>query len=379
MKKEKLLNNQIIKLRRKIDNTDQKIIKFLEKRLKLIKKLNIIKEKIGLPLTDPQREKEIIEKLKNLSKDLILKESLESIYQSIFQLSKLARKINQRKNCPFENIGIIGLGVIGGSIVKTLKYKNKNIKIFTLKINEAKEDIQLAQREKYLDGILDLENLLENSELIILAVPIESINPIAKEIKLKFKNNKKLLVIDVGSIKEKIAQGFEKLTNENIEFIPTHPMAGSEKSGFRNSKIGMFIDYPWIITPHSKNRKESIEKIKLFIEYLGSVPKILNPKEHDKLIARVSHLIIMISTFLFSYIYDSNKKYLEYSGTGFRTTTRLASANPLMRYQIYKNNFKNINRELRNFCQYLRKLKLVPENSFQFFNKYKKIRDKFLD
>jgi prephenate dehydrogenase len=367
------------KLRKDIDEIDKKIVKFLEKRLKLVQKLNLIKESEKLPLSDLKREKEIIEKLKIIASHPLLKEFVESFYQGIFKLSKLERLVNLNENLPFKKIGIIGLGVIGGSIVKTLKYKDRNIKISTLNTPTAKKDIELAKKEKYLDEIFDLKNLVNNSELIIIATPIEIIVPSAKEIKKEFKNDKNLIVIDVGSIKEKIAKEFEKLTDEKIEFLATHPMAGSDKVGFENSKIGLFINYPWIITPHSKNKEETIEKIKLFVEYLGGRPKILAPKDHDKIVARVSHLVFLISKLLFSYVYDLDKKYLEYSGTGFETTTRLTSGNPLMYSQIYKNNFENIQKELKNFIAYLKKIKIKPKESFQFFERYKRSRDKFYE
>lgn len=278
--------------------------------------------------------------------------------------------------CYFKNIGILGLGLIGGSIVKTLKLKNKNIRLYTVKRNNDK-DIQIANKLKFLNKICDnYEEFLNKVELIIIATPIETIIPIAKIIYQTNHLKKKVIVIDVGSIKGKIVNEFEKLTND-FEFIGTHPMAGGDKSGFQNSDPFLFLNYLWIITPHRKNKKSSIVKIKKFIEYLGAKSKILNAKDHDRFIGIVSHLIFVISTYLFAFSIEKYKKSLEFSGKGFKTTTRLASANPEMHHQIFINNYRNIQKSLKEFLHFIKENKITKSNSLKIFKKYKLLRDKF--
>lgn len=367
----------IKKLRKKIDILDKKIIKLLDKRLEIAEQILKYKEKLSLPFTSYKRELEILNKLKKVIKNKLLNEEIEDIYSKIFELSKKTRILNKNKILPFSKIGIIGLGIIGGSIAKAIKFKNKNTKIFTLK--RADKNIILAKKNNYIDKVLSIKNLIKECDLIILATPIECIIPTAQEIK-KYKNLRTtpLLIIDVGSIKEKIAQKFKKLTSHKIEFLATHPMAGSDKSGFKFSKGTLFINYPWIITPHSKNKKESIQKISQFIKYVGGLPKLISPKQHDIVVAKVSHLIFSISTLLFAYVYDTGKNYIQFSGTSFKSTTRLASSNPYMQHQILINNFSNISKELNSFMKYLKIKKITKENSLEFFKKYKNLRDKIL-
>lgn len=362
----------IRELRKKIDKIDKKIIRLLEERILLVDKINKIKERKKLNLTSFKREEEIINNLKKITKDNFLRENIGEIYNNIFTLSKKQRLFFRFSQLDFKNIGIIGLGIIGGSIAKALKLKNKNIKIFSIKRDD--KDVKEALKEEIVDGVFDLRNLIINSDLIILATPIDYLLFWAYEIKKSFKKDKNLIVIDVGSIKEKIAKEFEKLTDDKIEFVPTHPMAGSDKSGFLFSKSTLFINYPWIITPHSKNKKETIDKIKKLIEFLGAKIEILSPAEHDKLVAKVSHLVFIVSTLLFAFAYETNKKSLNYSGTGFKTTTRLASGNPFMHWQIYFNNKKKIDREIRHFIKFLKNLKI----NLNFFKKYKFLRDKLI-
>lgn len=368
----------IKKLRKEIDKIDQQIIKLLEKRALIAKEIGRLKEKQKLPITDLKREKEILKKLKNLTKDILLKEKISEIYQIIFSLSKDYRNFHRNKNQPFNKIGIIGVGLIGGSIVKCLKLKNKNLEIYALKRKDI--DTQQAIKDNYLKDILDLEDLIKFCELIIISTPILNIIPIAKEIqRLASKIDKNLIIIDTGSTKEKIVKEFEKLTNNKIEFLGTHPMAGSEKSGFENASPTLFLNYPWIITPHSKNKRSTIASIKKFVEFLGAKPFVLTPQKHDEIIAKVSHLIFLISTLLFVYTHETGKEFIKFSGTGFKTTTKLASSNPYMKYHIFITNKNNIVNEFKKFIRFLTKFKFDENKLLKFFIKYKNIRDKYLD
>jgi prephenate dehydrogenase/chorismate mutase len=367
---------KIENLRKKIDKIDKEIVRLLETRIGIVETINELKNKFKLPLTSTEREIKIIDNLTQLTENKLLQEALPLIYNQIFALSKKTRILKNQDQCPFERIGIIGLGIIGGSILKTLKTKNPKIKVFSLRMNNS--DVLLAKKQKLLDGTFPIEELINQSEILILSLPIKLIIPYAAKIReLEKYLNKKLIVIDVGSIKDKIVRKFKILTDNKIEFLGTHPMAGSDKSGFKFSTIGMFIGYPWIITPHFKNEKESIEKVKKFVEYLGSKSYILSSLEHDQIVAKVSHLVFLISTYLFAYVYGTDRNSLKYAGTGFRSTTRLAGGNSSMHSQIFIYNKENIQKELNNFTKFVKETKLNNKNVFQFFIKNKKLKEKY--
>lgn len=368
--------NNFDNLRKEIDKIDLKILKLLEKRLSIVRKINILKEKLKLPLTSKKRENEIIKNLSLKTKDILIRDFISDIYENIFDISKKER-ILKNKKINFDKIGIIGLGLIGGSIAKTLKYINKEIKIFGILDDK---DSQKASKEKIIDQIFNLENLIKNSNLIIISTPIETILKIAKRIKNLNENFKnEILVIDTGSIKENIVKEFEILSDEKTEFLGTHPMAGWHKSGFENSKIGLFINYPWIITPHKKNKKSSINLISNFVQNLGSKPLILSSRDHDKITSRISHFNYLLTLYLFAYVYEKNKSYLKYAGTGFRTVTRLVSSNPYMWNQIFLNNYENIKKEKEEFIKFLKNFKIDRNNFLKVSIKYKKLRDKFFE
>lgn len=368
------MRQHILSLRKQIDRLDKMIILILEKRFKIAEKILALKESSKLPLTDKKREKEIEENLERFVKNQIFKDSLGEIYNIIFNIAKRNYLLRKKKTIEIKKIGIIGLGLIGGSIAKAAKFIAPTLKIYSLRRKD--RDIVLALKEKFVDKVLPLKDLVRNSELIIIATPIETIIPIAEEISNLNLNKEKKIIIDVGSVKEKIVKNFEKLNKENLDFIGTHPMAGSEKSGFENAKADLFLSNPWIITPHNLNQKENIEKIKKFIKNIGSNPILTDAKTHDLITARISHLVFLISKLLFIYAYEKNKNWLKFAGTGFKTTTRLASSNPLMHSQIFINNYQNIKKEIKLFSQFLDKFNISPKNSLKIFKKYKKIRDR---
>lgn len=365
---------EIEKLRKKIDKIDKEIIDLLFERLKTATIILEKKRKLNLPLTDLKREELIIQKLKSQSKNLYLEDLISEIYPLIFNLGKKKIVFEEEKKLPFNKIGILGLGLIGGSIAKAIKIKKPKTKIFTL-FRKNDKDIVLAQRQNYLDKVFKkFDNFLNEIELLIIATPIEAIIPLANKI-AKGSVQKSLIVIDVGSIKEKIVNEFEKITTKKIDFLGTHPMAGSEKQGFLYSSPLLFLNHQWVITPHSQNKKENIKKAESLVNFLGAKVIKVSAKDHDLKVAYSSHLIFLISRFLFAF--GEKKKVLSFTGSGFQSLTRLASSNPKMHFEIFKNNEKNIKKALKEFLKFLETSPTDSKKIKKFFLSTKKKRDDF--
>ena len=302
-------------LRKEIDLIDDKLIKLLEQRFQITSKIGVKKREQKHSVFDPSRELEILEKIK--TKDPLIKEELESVYKAIFTESKKGISLKQHPEIPFERIKIIGVGLIGGSILKNLS-----------------------------DHIVD-----KDPDLIIISSPLDTILPIAKGIK----SNKPLVVIDVGSVKRGIAKNFEQLSRANVDFIATHPFAGKEVSGFENSSPTLFVQSPWIITPHSKNKKKNIERVCEFIEFLGAVPIVLSPEEHDRKAALVSHLPGVLSRLFLKFVTEIDNDAIKIAGPGFKSFTRLAHDNPELRSAIEKLNKNNIKKFGKMWIELLKK------------------------
>ena len=306
---------QMEPLRDEIDSIDKQIIELLSKRFKISEKIASIKKEKNLPLLDPTREKHILEKIK--SKDPIIQEELREVYRAIFAESKKVQRLKQHPDCPFKRIQIIGLGLIGGSIAKALPFPLTN----------------------------------NQPELLIVSTPLETIVSIAKTIDSK----SPLIIMDVGSVKQNITEAFEKLTHDNLEFVATHPFAGKETAGYENSSPTLFVNAPWAITPHSKNKKETLDQIGHFIEFLGANPVIIDKEEHDREAALISHLPGILSRLFYEFAKSESGIDLKLAGPGFQSFTRLAKDNPELHRAIETLNHDTIVKLLEKWIEILHK------------------------
>src|SRR5262249_28598063 len=145
---------------------------------------------------------------------------ISQFFQLLMDCAKKGRAFKKHTQFPFRSVGIVGVGLIGGSIAKAIKAKSNCVAVYCLKESS-------GSKLTILDGeFSDLETLAKAVEVIFLTVPLDKIIPLAHII---HQTGHSLCVIDVGSVKHPICEEFEELTKGNNEFIATHPMAGSEK------------------------------------------------------------------------------------------------------------------------------------------------------
>ena len=251
-------------------------------------------------------------------------------------------------------IGILGTGLIGGSIAKGIKMRRPEVHIASLARECA--DLERAVEEKAVDTLFSTwEELIEFCDWIILATPLSSLASLAEEIARRCPKEKKLLVIDVGSVKKAVFPTFETLTTENLNFLSTHPMAGREKWGFAHSDPHLFQGCCWILSPHAKNRKSVVEAAAEFVEGLGARHQILDPLEHDKRVAMVSHFPALLSRLLLEFVEGQDEAALESAGPGFHSMTRLAKDNPRLQEEIGAFNSEEISSQLAKWIKFLEK------------------------
>lgn len=342
--------NTLKELRQQVDKIDEQIVALLSERMLATDQIGTLKE--GLDIVDHGREKTVFAQVANQVHHPVLKSHIIHIYETILQGSKMAQQFFQYKILPFKQVGVIGLGLIGGSICKGLKEKNPLIEIVTLKHPEDNHAEALA--EKHVDKEYEsLEDVVAHAELVILASPISTIIPYAKKIKDCAGESKQLLVIDVASVKGAITESFEELSSDKIEFLGSHPMSGKERSGFNQSEPMLFVGKPWMITPHSKTTDEAVEVTKSLIRFLGSEPKMIDAQEHDQKIALVSHLPMILSACYLDFVRNMDPNSLTLSGPGFASFTRLGVEKNRLLAEIVDNNHDHIIDYLRFFIKQL--------------------------
>lgn len=263
-----------------------------------------------------------------------------------------------------EKICIVGLGLMGGSLALGLRNKG-----FKGRIIGYDKNIEYMEEAKLLGAIdntpLALEEAIEDADIIILAVPLLHYSDIFEAIN---KNSKEgAIITDIGSVKkypDDIARGKIRKT---MHFIGGHPMTGSEKSGFNASSPFLYENAYYFLTPGEGIQAWAIEKIKSMVEFLGSYPVIIPPKEHDRIVSRISHLPHLVAMTLVNLIEEEgNLDYLTFIGGGFRDTTRIASGNTKMWKDICTTNKEEIIASIDSFQTLLEKFKTSLKNREDF-------------
>ena len=236
------------------------------------------------------------------------------------------------------NIGIVGLGLIGGSI--GLKLQTLNHRVYGCVNNVSNKKI--AINRNLADVISCDYRILKNCELIILALPIKDLMNPSIELINSMPSN--AVVTDVGSIKDPIIKKWEKL---HSGFIGSHPMAGNENKGAKAGEESLFENKVWIITPTPTTQKRSIKKLKELILSMNCKIYETFPEEHDKAVSFISHLPIFLSAALIETANTKDNQSLlnlsqHISSTGFYDTSRVGGGNPDLGVDLAKNNQINI-------------------------------------
>lgn len=233
----------------------------------------------------------------------------------------------------FRKTLIIGLGLIGGSFAKALKEKNLSKKTFACDFDQ--ETIDYAKNSGIIDGGFTNLNFfsdeLSSFDFIVVATPLSTYDEIFFDLK-----NFSGLVIDLGSIKN-----FE-IKNLPKNFVPCHPIAGSENTGFEHSDVKLFFSKRFILCKKNSTVLELIRKI-------GAIPDFLDAKKHDEIYALVSHLPQFLS---FLTVEFSPKKITD---EFFKTAFRLDNSDPEIWSDIITMNEKNLKKFYDKFFVNLEK------------------------
>ena len=259
-------------------------------------------------------------------------------------------------------VGIVGLGLIGGSIGLKLKDLYDNITIYGYDIDD--NSVSYCLKNKIIDVKFD-EEFLSEFDFIFLAIPVESIkNKLTDYLN---KTSDKTLIIDLGSTKFQICNSVENHQNRK-NYLAAHPIAGTEFSGPNSAKKDLFNDKVMILCDTEKTDPNLLLDAKKIIKSLGMIIKTMNSKEHDKHIAYVSHLSHISSFMLGKTVMDKeddDHAIYNMAGSGFESTVRLAKSSPEMWSSIFVENKKNIVESLDEYISNINNFKKLIEISDQ--------------
>ncbi|MCX6355331.1 MAG: prephenate dehydrogenase [Candidatus Aureabacteria bacterium] len=241
-----------------------------------------------------------------------------------------------------DKLCIIGLGLIGGSIGLAARERRIARKVYGLVRRQS--SIEEARRGKVVEvATMDPEEAVQDSDLVIIATPISSMERIATSIKPYLTCG--TIVSDVASSKKQVVRKLEKIFHPGIRFVGAHPIAGSERQGMQAARAALFEGAPCILTPTHGTDKDAQKKIVKFWTALGCRVSIRSPREHDRIVAAISHLPHFLSASLVNAAVKAlkgEKMVLDYAGSGFRDTTRVAASDAEMWVDIGMDNADEI-------------------------------------
>lgn len=278
-----------------------------------------------------------------------------------------------------KKVGFVGLGLIGGSIAKAIRQYFPDHEIIAF--DKSKETLALATQESVIDvACTFIDDNFKDCDYIFLCAPVSYNTAYLKQLKEHI--HKDCILTDVGSVKSSIHEEVIALDMEE-NFIGGHPMAGSEKSGFVNSKPVLIENAYYIITPSEKVDSQKVKNYEAFIQALKALPVILGYEEHDYITGAISHLPHIIASSLVHFVKDHDDKdelMKHLAAGGFKDITRIASSSPTMWQHICLKNKDNIVKILDEYITLLQNAKHSVEEEaeqdiYNFFETSKNYRN----
>lgn len=285
----------------------------------------------------------------------------------------------------YKHVALIGLGLIAGSISLAIRRAGMDTKITgTARSAETRE---IALKIGLIDAVFDTAaEAVKGADLVILAVPIGAMGVVAEEIGPHIKAG--ATVTDVGSVKGAVITAVGPHLNDNVHFIPGHPMAGTEKSGPEAGFAHLFDNRWCLLTPPEGTDADAIAKLTGFWQKLGAMVKIMEAEHHDLVAVVISHAPHLIAYTMVGVADDMSRvtkqEVVNYSAAGFRDFTRIAASDPTMWRDVFLHNKDATLEVLGRFTEELSALQRAIRNGdgdflFDYFTRTRNIRRSIID
>jgi len=241
--------------------------------------------------------------------------------------------MNSSSSLQIETLGIVGVGLIGGSIA--LAAKHFGVAKHVIGSGRSAEKLNRAIDAGIIDrGVIDVDELA-TADLVVICTPVDRI---AADVQAVLQaSNSRCLVTDAGSVKGNICEAVTQLA-EGDRFVGAHPIAGSQKSGFEFAQSTLFQGRHCVVTPSSSgtiSSSDAVQTVEAFWSSIGMVMHRMSPQEHDRVLALTSHLPHFAAALVASLTTENE---LPFTGTGFRDTTRIAAGDPGLWTAIFSEN-----------------------------------------
>ena len=284
----------------------------------------------------------------------------------------------------FDKICVLGCGLIGSSILRAIDKKKlaKEIGAF-----DKSKEVSLYLAKNFSFNIAkSIDEAVKESDLVIISSPLSSYKEILLSIKSSLKRN--VILTDTGSAKKEVNKIITNLNLDDVNWIASHPIAGTEFSGPESGFAELF-EKRWCILSADKNvSKKEIQKLEKFWLDLGSKVKLMSFEQHDYVLSLTSHLPHAVAYSIVKTAINDDEKFkddiIQYSAGGLRDFTRIAASDPLMWRDIFIDNSENILKVLDNYSKNLDEIKLAIKNKdgeklMRIFKSTKKVRKEIIE
>lgn len=256
-----------------------------------------------------------------------------------------------------QKIGIIGLGLMGGSLSLALQTTSKNFHFVGLDHNE--KHCTQALSLGLVNEVVQTLDAIKHCDIIFLTIPVDGIIAIANEIN---ELDDRCTIIDLGSTKEKISKSIPKDIRSN--FVTAHPMTGTEKFGPSAAIADLYQDKVVVLCDMEKSGTHQQEVAKKLFSSIGMTQVFMDAKEHDRHAAFISHMPHALSYSLANSVIkqEASESIIALAGGGFKDMSRIAKSSPNMWEDIFRQNKTNLIDAIENFEIELKKCRHMVEN-----------------
>ena len=288
------------------------------------------------------------------------------------------------KQAMFQQVTLIGLGLIGSSLAHAIKRHNLAGRIVGY---DASENVRKRATELELAIVAETPaDAVKGADLVILCSPVGSYKELAAAIAPHLKSG--AILSDVGSVKGAVIRDVSPLLPKGVHFLPAHPIAGTEQSG-PDAGFASLFDHRWcIITPLAGADADALAKLKAFWEGCGSQVEVMDASHHDLVLAMTSHVPHLIAYNIVGTAHDLEKvaegEVIKFSAGGFRDFTRIAASDPTMWRDVFLNNREAVLEVLGRFNEDLSLLQRAVRDGngqalFDLFTRTRAIRRSIVD
>ncbi|MFB2579562.1 bifunctional prephenate dehydrogenase/3-phosphoshikimate 1-carboxyvinyltransferase [Acinetobacter sp. c2-A9] len=270
------------------------------------------------------------------------------------------------KSILFQQVLIIGLGLIGSSLARAIRERGLAQRIVA--IDNHLHYIEQGKKLHFIDCGHDKvdessRNLIASSDLIILAVPVQAVQKVLSHLKPFLNPNS--YITDVGSTKGSMVSAMQQVFGDAMPsgFVAAHPIAGAENSGVMAGKADLFVNHKVIITPLASSSTQAIEMISQLWQSVGAEVVFMDAEQHDKVLAYTSHLPHLMAFNLVEQLANrqDNLDIFRYAAGGFRDFSRIAASDAQMWHDIFFANKSALLQAVAEFEQQLQQFKAVIE------------------